>query len=206
MKEVKEYEKDIAAIRNTMDRSLKVVSLSGFSGILAGIYALIGAAMCYLYVGIPVNAKTVANVNLTDDQLASTIGIGLTVLFFAILTAYLLTRRKAKKMEVNVWNTAGKRLLSQFSIPIATGGLFALLLLLTDHPILVAPATLIFYGLALIQASANTVDEIRYLGFLQIMVGLICTGFPAYGLILWAFGFGVLHIVYGAIMYSKYDL
>jgi hypothetical protein len=205
MKELNEYEKDIAAIRNTMERSLKVVSLSGLSGILAGIYALVGASISYFSIGIPISARQLENFTISADQLAITIGIALSVLFFAVISAYLLTKRKAKKIEVNVWNTAGKRALTQFSIPLVTGGLFVLILLLNNQYALVAPTTLLFYGLGLVQASTNTVDEIRYLGILQIVVGLICAAFPAYGLILWAFGFGVLHIVYGTIMYSKYD-
>jgi hypothetical protein len=70
---------------------------------------------------------------------------------------------------------------------------------------LAAPACLVFYGLALIQGSANTFDEIRYLGFSEIILGLISASVPGYGLVFWAIGFGVLHIIYGVIMYNKYD-
>ncbi|MBT1700273.1 hypothetical protein KK083_25525, partial [Fulvivirgaceae bacterium PWU4] len=58
---------------------------------------------------------------------------------------------------------------------------------------------------ALIQGGSNTYDEIRYLGYCEITLGLIAALFPGYGLLAWAMGFGVLHIVYGAIMYNKYD-
>jgi hypothetical protein len=91
------------------------------------------------------------------------------------------------------------------SIPLITGGLFILIVLGTGHYGLAAPASLIFYGLALIQASSNTYDEIRYLGFSEIILGLISAILPGFGLIFWALGFGVLHIVYGTIMYNKYD-
>jgi hypothetical protein len=68
-----------------------------------------------------------------------------------------------------------------------------------------APAMLIFYGLALINASPNLFDEIRYLGYSEILIGLLAAAFIGYGLYFWAFGFGVLHIAYGLVMYKKYD-
>jgi hypothetical protein len=91
------------------------------------------------------------------------------------------------------------------AIPLVTGGIFILIMLNSGHFGLAAPACLIFYGLALIQASTNTVDEIRYLGYSEILLGLISAMLPGYGLIFWSLGFGVLHIVYGAIMHNKYD-
>jgi hypothetical protein len=96
-------------------------------------------------------------------------------------------------------------LATNVAIPLITGGVFILIMLYNGHFGLAAPASLIFYGLALIQGSSNTFDEIRYLGFCEIILGLISAFFPGYGLIFWALGFGVLHIVYGVIMYNKYD-
>ena len=46
----KDYLKDISEIKNLMNKSSRFISLSGLSGILAGIYALVGAAMTYYYV------------------------------------------------------------------------------------------------------------------------------------------------------------
>ena len=90
------------------------------------------------------------------------------------------------------------------AIPLVSGGIFILIMLYTGHFGLAAPASLIFYGLALINGSLNTYDEVRYLGVSEIILGLIAA-FPGYGLIFWALGFGVLHIIYGGIMYNKYD-
>lgn len=91
------------------------------------------------------------------------------------------------------------------TIPLATGGLFILSMLQYDEWRYIAPACLIFYGLALVNASKYTLTDIRYLGLLEIVLGLINTQFIGYGLYFWAFGFGVLHIVYGAIMWWKYE-
>jgi len=83
--------------------------------------------------------------------------------------------------------------------------LFCLILLYHGFVTLVGPATLIFYGLALLNASKYTLNDIRYLGICEIVVGLISSIYMGYGLWFWAFGFGVLHIVYGAAMYFKYE-
>jgi hypothetical protein len=64
---------------------------------------------------------------------------------------------------------------------------------------------LIFYGLALINASKYTYNDIRYLGISELLIGLCSTLFLGYGLFFWAAGFGLAHIVYGALMYFKYD-
>jgi uncharacterized membrane protein HdeD (DUF308 family) len=63
---------------------------------------------------------------------------------------------------------------------------------------------LIFYGLALVSAGKFTFGEIHYLGMLEVLTGLLALVFPSIALFLWAFGFGVLHILYGLIMHKKY--
>jgi hypothetical protein len=131
--------------------------------------------------------------------------IAIVVLAASISTGLWFSNKKAKKSGLSLWSPTTRRLIVNISIPLVTGGIFILVMLYTGHFGLAAPASLIFYGLALIQGSANTYDEIRYLGFSEIILGLISAIYPGYGLIFWALGFGVLHIVYGAIMYNKYD-
>ncbi|MET0760350.1 MAG: hypothetical protein ABWZ56_08010, partial [Flavobacterium sp.] len=89
--------------------------------------------------------------------------------------------------------------------PLATGGIFALLLLRNGNYGLIAPVTLIFYGMACINASKYTFRDIRYLGITVTVLGLIATEFSGYALEFWALGFGVCHILYGSMMYFKYD-
>jgi hypothetical protein len=206
MKEVKEYEKDLASIRTIMERSSKFISLSGLSGILAGLYALAGATAAYFIVHYPISPFRYRIYSIQE----STVLIKLIVIAAAVLTASLitgvwLTNKKSRKHNVGFWNNASQRLLINLSIPLVTGGIFILIILASGHFGLAAPASLIFYGLALIQASNNTVDEIRYLGFSEIIIGLISALLPGFGLIFWAIGFGVLHIIYGTILYNKYD-
>jgi len=96
-------------------------------------------------------------------------------------------------------------LLVSFFIPLVTGAVFGLILLKHEHFGVVAPVSLIFYGLALINASKYTFGTIKFLGISEIIVGLIAAYYPGNGLFFWALGFGVLHIIYGTVMYFKYD-
>jgi hypothetical protein len=206
MKDVHEYEKDLASIRNMMERSAKFISLSGLSGVLAGVYALIGAGAAYYVAQYPVSPLDYRQYSLNEpDTFFKLLFIAGLVLAASMTTGLVLSIRKAKKHRLKFWASSSQRLFLNLAIPLVSGGIFILIMLFTGHFGMAAPASLIFYGLALIQASSNTFDEIRYLGFSEIILGLISAALPGYGLIFWALGFGVLHIVYGGIMYNKYD-
>ncbi|HEY0741135.1 MAG TPA: hypothetical protein VGD40_06715 [Chryseosolibacter sp.] len=206
MKEIKEYEKDLASIRTMMERSAKFISLSGLSGVLAGIYALLGATAAYYIAQYPVSPLDYRTYTLRDEGVIIKLLVVAGVVFVAsITTGVLQSMRKAKKHNVKFWNTASKQMVFNLSIPLVAGALFILIMLANGHYGLAAPASLVFYGLALIQGSSNTFDEVRYLGYCEIVIGLVCAYFAGYGLLFWALGFGVMHIVYGSIMYNKYD-
>ena len=206
MKEIPEYEKDLASIRTIMERSAKFISLSGISGVLAGVYALCGAIAAYFTIHYPISPLQFSVYSINEaGALYKLILIAVLVLTASLATGLWLSNKKAQKHGLKLWSPTSRKLLVNLSIPLVSGGIFILIMLYTGHFGLAAPASLIFYGLALIQGSQNTFDEIRYLGFSEIILGLISAMFPGYGLIFWALGFGILHIVYGAIMYKKYD-
>ena len=206
MKDITQYERDLASIRSMMERSAKFISLSGLSGILAGLYALCGATAAYFIVQYPLSPFR-PRINSINEAgaVVNLILIATAVLFASLSTGILLSNQKAKKHDLKFWTPVSQRLMVNMGIPLFTGGVFILIMIYHGHFELTAPASLIFYGLALIQGSSNTFDEIRYLGFCEIILGLIATFLLGYGLIFWALGFGILHIVYGVIMYNKYD-
>lgn len=206
MKEVQDYEKDLASIRSIMEKSGKFLSLSGMSGVMAGIYALIGATVAYYTAHYPISPLRYRIYSIQDvSTLTKLIIIAAIVLIASLSTGIWLSYRKAKKSNTVLWNNTSKILIVNLGIPLLTGGLFVLILLNTGHFGIAAPSCLVFYGLALINASANMYKEIRYLGISEIILGLISAFMPGYGLIFWAFGFGVLHIIYGTVMYYRYD-
>lgn len=206
MEKNSDYQKDIESIRQLMEKSVKFLSLSGLSGILAGVYALIGAGIAYSIVYLPQTPFDYPNQATKEIAIISKLAtIALIVFIASIVTGYVLASRKANKLGVKVWNTTSKRLVLNLLIPLLTGGIFLVFLAFYGYYAVVAPAFLIFYGLALIQASPNLYNEIRYLGYIEIVLGIISAALPGYGLIFWSIGFGVLHIIYGAMMFKKYD-
>ncbi len=206
MEQNQTYQKDIESIRQLMERSVKFLSLSGLSGVLAGVYALIGASVAYAIVQYPNTPLEYRNQSVNEVAIIiKLLTIALLVFVASIITGYVLAARKAKKLGLNVWDSTSKRLVINLTIPLLAGGIFILILLAKGHYGIAAPACLIFYGLALINASANLFDEVRYLGFCEIVLGLVAALLPGFGLLFWAFGFGVLHVVYGALMFKKYD-
>ncbi|SNR45944.1 hypothetical protein SAMN06265371_103222 [Lutibacter agarilyticus] len=201
----KDYLQDLTEIKSIMNKSTRFISLSGLSGILAGIYALLGATLGnYLINSYQSAYGPAAFLPISYFELLLVAVAGL-VLLFSILTAYFLTKKKASKNNEKIWSTSSKRLLQHFMIPLITGGLFCFILYQNSLIGLIAPSTLIFYGLACINASKYTIGTIKYLGITEVIIGLISTQFIGYGLYFWALGFGVCHIVYGIVMYRKYD-
>lgn len=196
------YLQDLQDIKSLMQQSSKFLSLSGLSGILAGVYALIGSAIAYQLLSeqtLYLRSYSADNITLIIQLLV----IAISVAIMAIFTALLLTTRKAQKNNQKIWDKTTQNLLIHFLIPLATGAIFGLILLKHEHFGIIAPISLIFYGLALVNASKFTLDTVKYLGISEIIVGLIAANYVGYGLYFWAFGFGVLHIVYGSIMYFK---
>lgn len=206
MKEIQEYEKDLASIRSMMERSVKFISLSGMSGILAGVYAIIGATLAYRMVYYPDSPFSYRIESIQEVSILTRLAvIAILVLIASVGTGLWLSHRKARKHNTNLWNSTTRTLMINLAIPLVAGGLFIIILLNAGHYGIAAPACLIFYGLALINASANLYDEVRYLGYCEIVLGLVAAFLAGYGLLFWTLGFGVLHIVYGAVMHYRYD-
>lgn len=201
----------IRDIRNLMERSSRFSSLSGLAGIIVGIFALGAIAVAYLvldisplepgYYSLIQQESAVTGFSLFD-LLAADFGF---VLLLSLLTGIYLSVRKARKQNLPVWDATAKRMLLNLSIPLVTGGVYCLILLYQGLPALVLPATLLFYGMALLHASKYTLNDIRYLGVLELCLGLIASFFTDYGLLFWALGFGILHIVYGIRIYFTYE-
>lgn len=199
-----DYLQDISEIRSLMERSSRFISLSGLSGIMAGIYALAASFLAYKVIypdGLPSYEPTV----LSDAKIQLLLLNGIVTLVLAVTTGILLTLRRTKKMGLKFWDHPSKRLLINLSIPLLAGGLFSLILLNSGFLSLVPSVTLLFYGMALLNASNYTLSDIRYLGISEIVLGLFASYFIGYGLLFWAIGFGVLHIIYGTKMYYKYE-
>ncbi|MBS1530903.1 MAG: hypothetical protein JSU01_11380 [Bacteroidetes bacterium] len=226
-----ELQNELASIRSIMERSSKFISLSGLSGILAGVYALVGAGAAYKIIEDAHSKleEAILRVRAQEPLVTTTpsfnsyvtdysslnwklFAIAVIVLIASITTAILLSIRQAKRKNQPMWGSASRSLVFHTMVPLMAGGCLIAVLVFFKlnhfyHPYygLVAPASLIFYGLALVSASNFTFGEVKYLGICEIILGLIAACLPGHGLLFWALGFGLLHIIYGARIYFKYD-
>lgn len=191
-------------IRSMMERSSKFISLSGLTGVFAGIFALAGAAAAYFYSAKSFGPDFIFD-NLQAGQKTDVLTFysvdALLILALSVGFGILLSTRKSRKTGQSVLDKTAVRMLINLAVPLLTGGIFCIALLWHGIIGLVAPSMLIFYGLSLINACKYTIGDTRYLGYAEVVLGLICCYFFDYGLLFWAVGFGFFHIAYGLFMY-----
>jgi hypothetical protein len=211
MKTQSEPLETLSEIRSMMERSSRFISLNGLSGVFAGIFALFGALAAYLYLKMDLDQPANYNYVFSGDG-SPDISFYIffftdaaLVLFASLAVAVFLSVRKAQKKGIKIWDFTAKRMLFNMLLPLIAGGLFCLLLLYHGWVGLIAPVTLLFYGLALFNTSKYTYNDIRYLGIIEMCLGLIAMVWLGYGLLFWAVGFGLVHIIYGIIMFYKYE-
>ena len=210
MKNKQEYLNDLAEIRSIMERSSRFLSLSGLSGIFAGVMALVGGLLAWWYLR-ETGFLTGEELFIPAEDLVVRVRNflfldGLVVLVLALISATFFSWQQAKKRGLALWDHTTKRVLFSLGIPLLSGGVFLIVLMIHNQLYLIAPLTLLFYGLALLNAGNYTLSEVRYLGLSEVFLGVLAAVFLNYGLYIWIFGFGILHIVYGVFMFRKYDL
>lgn len=211
MKEQNKQLEHLAEMRSLMEKSSRFISLSGLSGVFAGITGLIGAGAMFWFYGMeyyyPGEANSVydGSGHIRESFIKFLFIDAAGILIMAMSFGVFFTIRKAKRQGQKAWDKTAQRLIINIMIPLVTGGVFGIILIKQGQIQLVAATTLIFYGLALVNASKYTLHDIRYLGLCEIVLGLLSAFYIGYGLVFWAIGFGLLHIIYGISMYLKYE-
>jgi len=206
MSEQNQHLEALQDIRQMMQRSSRFISLSGLSGIAAGFWALVGAYFAYDWI-VEYYSNYNRNGVFTGPEFQhlkfNLFLLAAAVLALALVSAFYFTWRRTRQTKTELWNRTSRQLTINTMIPLIAGGIFLLVMLQHNEWRFVVPGSLIFYGLALVNGSKYTLSDIRYLGISEIILGLIATQFIGLGLYFWAIGFGVLHIIYGFIMWWK---
>lgn len=207
----------IKDIKQMMERSSRFISLSGWSGIAAGICALVGAWFANTVIS---RSRYAADNDMGEirhrypnegyvtvqEFMGNKLFIIAALTFVAaFVSAFIFTYFRSRKNNTPIWGTSARRLLINVCVPMVAGGVYLLKLIHNGSYGVIAPGCLLFYGLALLNGSKYTLGEIRYLGYCEIILGIVSCWFIGWGLYFWAVGFGVLHIVYGAVMLNKYE-
>lgn len=212
MEKSKEY-RDLQEIKSLMERSSRFLSLSGLSGVSAGIIALVAATIAYYILAVGrikydesfYLIRPMFELDYKLNLFPKLFILAVATFLLALLSAIYFSWRKAKKHNYSMWDHTTRRMLFQLLIPLITGGIFVLILLSRNDGTLLASVTLIFYGLALVNGGKYTLSEVQYLGIFEICLGLLAGIFTNWGLLFWTIGFGVMHIIYGLVMYYRYD-
>lgn len=198
-------QEDLSHIRSMMERSSRFISLSGLSGVFAGLFALAGSIYAYqLFKNYSIEYFDGKEKMYSYDLIIELVLVALGILVLALGSGIFFTLRKSKKFDLPVWTNTTKKMLLNLAIPLLVGGVFCMALLYHQLFALIPPVTLLFYGLALINAGKYTFSDIRYLGACEIVLGCISLFYLGFGLVFWAVGFGILHILYGIIVFKKY--
>lgn len=200
--ESEKYLNDLKDIKAIMDRSSRFISLSGIAGVACGVIALLGAYTYYVQV---YDKMQVVGVYATEGFEFNALLIAAVTLFLALASAILFTTRQSKKSGLKLWDARTKQMLSRFMVPLAAGGLLSLIVFYHGFSYLALPITLIFFGLGAYAASRFSYRELRSLGLTNVVLGLLAAFFLHYALIFWALGFGLLNIIYGIVVYKKYE-
>lgn len=200
----------LTEIRAIMERSSRFISLSGLSGVGAGVVALAGAGAGHWFLRREYGETGFLRLLQSTESerelvLPYLLALAAGIIAAALAVATFFTVRRARRAGQPVWSALGRRLAVSMAIPLVAGGLFCIALFLRGAVSLVVPGLLLFYGLALLNASKYTLDEIRWLGLTQLLIGLVAVLLPGFGLALFALGFGFGHIIYGLLMYNRYE-
>ncbi len=201
----------ILQMRDMMERSSKFLSLSGLAGIIVGCLAMVGVAFAYWILSMPLHEINYLqfieskNENFLSKQIHWLMLDAILVLFLALITGSFLAIRNAKRKGLSIWDATTKRLIYNMFIPLFVGMFLIIAFMLKGQIQFVLPIMLIFYGLALFNASKYAIDEINFLGVLEIGLGIIAIFWVELGLLIWLLGFGILHIIYGSVIYFKYE-
>lgn len=207
MKQQTDYLADLQAIRSMMQRSSKFVSLSGWSGVMAGIYGLLAAYLAQQHLRFDPSAMEAAALTGLNAYaaLSGMMALAGGLLVLSIGTAAWMAQQKARKQGEMVWTAASRRLLTDLAVPLLTGGLLLLGLAWMGYHSLLLPTSLLFYGITLYQAGPITYTALRILGLLNITLGFFALLLPQQAMLFWAAGFGLMHIVYGLFIHFRYE-
>ncbi len=211
MSQYSEQLKDLTHIRSLMEKSTKFVSLSGMTGIGIGLIALIAAAIVFIIAHTaPFQSSDIFwyfvdglgdSENALQHARIWLYSLAILTLIVSITVGLFFTIKKTREHQVKLWTKSFRLMLLNIAIPLATGGFFCLILIRMGLPQMVAGSMLVFYGLALINGAKYTLQDVNSLGLVEIILGLFTLWLNKYGLEMWAIGFGILHIIYGAKIY-----
>ena len=212
--ENKEALNTLHEIKELMEKSSRFQSISGWSILIVGLLASVVSAGAWLLLlphEFTYPATIVAPLSRGDmgmlinspyrTLIASSVALALLVVSFAVVCfgSYRLMKRQG---DFQFGRTI-RRPLFHFAVPMVVGGLLCLAMLMQGHYGLTSTFMLVFYGLALLNASHYTSRSIALLGYCELVLGVVDCFVVSHAILFWFLGFGLLHIVFGIYFILK---
>jgi|ERR1035437_9638143 hypothetical protein len=175
-------------IRETMERSTSFTAVPGYGGMLMGVTAIVAAY--------------IAN---TQPFLRDWLITWLVEACLAFAIGLLAMWQKSKIAGTPLVSTPGKKFALTFAPPLIAGVVITLGLWRFEHYDVMAPVWMLCYGAAVICGGAFSVRVVPIMGWCFVALGAIGFALPAgYGNWMMAASFGLVHMIFGAVIARRY--
>lgn len=205
-----EVKQTLDDIREMMSKSSRFQAISGWSiiviGLLAGIASLMAAAVIGV-ADVPFfdNLQRYSTLNTPlKIRIAALIALILFTVCLLIVFVFAIVKSKRHNLPF-AFDKRMRQMLLDFLIPLIAGGLFSMAMVMQQHYGLTSSIMLMFYGLALINCSHYTYPILRWLGYTELLIGIIDCFTMSHALLFWFLGFSVAHILFGIIYVLMFD-
>ena len=181
-------EENLKFIRETMERSTSFTAVPGFGGMLMGATAIAAAVIAYMQIYL-VNSLAVW---LGEAVLAFSIGL-------------LAMWQKSKLAGQSLVSAPARKFALSFAPPLIAGVVIVLGLWRYEYYYVMAPVCMLTYGAAVTCGGAFSARVIPVMGWCFIALGAVTFVLPTqYSNLMMGLSFGVLHVVFGAIIARRY--
>jgi len=180
--------KNLQFIRETMELSTSFTAVPGYGGMLMGVTAVVAAYFAH----VQIYKRDWLVVWLIEACLAFAIGL-------------LALWQKSKIADQSLVSVPARKFAFGFTPPLICGVILTLGLWRYDQYEILAPTWMLMYGASVVTGGAFSVRVVPVMGWMFIALGALAFALPlGYGDYLMAASFGLLHIVFGAIIARRY--
>lgn len=175
-------------IRETMERAGRFTAVPGYGGVLMGVTAVAAAFIAS------------SQVYLRDSLLTWLIEA-----FLAFSIGLLAMWQKSKIAGTSLVSAPARKFALSFAPPLVAGVVIILGLWRFEHYYIMGPVCMVAYGAAVACGGSFSVRVVPIMGWCFIAMGALTFALPTgYGNLLMGASFGLLHIIFGAIIGRRY--
>ncbi|MEO6052046.1 MAG: hypothetical protein ABIP78_12055 [Pyrinomonadaceae bacterium] len=175
-------------IRETMERATSFTAVPGYGGMLMGVTALVAAYIAS-----------------TQVFLVDSLGTWLVEAFLAFAIGLLAMWQKSKITGGSLVSAPARKFAMSFAPPLIVGFVIVIGLWRYGHYYEMAPVCMLAYGAAVVCGGAFSVRVVPVMGWCFMALGALAFALPTnYSNLMMALSFGVLHIIFGAIIARRY--